>query len=254
MGAVSRHKKQFRVGFSDIDFAKRLKLSSLFQYFQETAGSAVESIGRGIDVLKEKYSVTWVIVRIRVDIERNPVWDEEIAIETWPQKPGRIEFERDFIVRDAKGNIIVRAVSSWVLIDVGTRHIQKSELIDFSTPPYDEERAIDCRFGKLKPFGQPKRVYNKTVGYSDVDVNGHLNNSRYIDFIMDCFDMETHKRYGVKSVEVNFINEAIPGETLTFYKDVSALDSGVVYVEGVNEEQGKTVFKAQVEICQNELS
>jgi len=248
MNAVTKFKRQYHIGFSDVDFAKRLKLSSLFLYFQDAAGHAAESLGGGIDFLKEKYSVTWVIVRIRVNIDRIPGWDEKVTVETWHHEPGRFEFERDYIVRDEEGNIIIRAVSSWVLMDIETRHIQKSDIVSFPPSSFDGERAVDCRLGKLKPFGQLKKVYNKTVGYSDVDVNGHLNNARYIDFIMDCFDMEIHRKFVVRSIEVNFVNEAVPGETLTFYKDVSAMDSGMVYIEGIDEEKGSTVFKALVKI------
>jgi acyl-ACP thioesterase len=188
-------------------------------------------------------------MRIRVDIERNPAWNEEITIETWPQPPKKYEFERDYIVRDADGNIIIRAISIWIIFDIKTRELRKSELIAIDYPPFPAERAIDCRLRKLKPFGELNIAYKKAIGYSDVDFNGHINNSRYIDFIMDCFSVENHKHYGVRSIEVDYINEAMPGETLVIRRDISALSSNRIYIEGVNEMGDKVVFKAEVEIC-----
>lgn len=248
MEPVSIYKKQYIIGLSDVDFTKMLKLSTLFGYFQDIASLAVENLGIGINTLENIYSVAWVLMRIRVDITRNPTWNEEITVETWPQQPKKLEFERDYIVRDADGNVIIRAVSTWIIFDINTRELQKSERIAIDYPPFIKERAIDCKLGKLKPFGKLDIAYKKVIGYSDVDFNGHLNNSKYIDFIMDCFPVENHKQYGVKSIEVNYINEAMPGETLVLYRDISAVDSNRIYIEGVNEAGDKGVFKAQVEI------
>jgi acyl-ACP thioesterase len=248
MEPVAVYKNHYSIGLSDVDFMKKLKLSTLFGYFQDIASLAVENLGIGIDTLDQKFSVAWVLMRIRVDITRNPSWNEEITVETWPQQPKKLEFERDFLVRDAGGNIIIRAVSTWIIFDIQTRELRKSELIAVNYPPFSKERAIDCKLGKLKPFGQLDVAYKKVIGYSDVDLNGHLNNSRYIDFIMDCFPVENHKKYSVKSIEVNYINEAMPGETLVLYRDISAIDSNKIYIEGVNDNGDKTAFKTQVEI------
>lgn len=84
-----------------------------------------------------------------------------------------------------------------------------------------------------------------------MDLNEHLNNSKYIDYIADCFPIESYKKYSVKTIEVNYISEALPGDTLVLYRDISALNSNVVYIEGINEKDNKTVFKSQVIIEEN---
>lgn len=242
------YKKKYCVELSDIDFTKALKLSTLFNHFQDIASEAVENLGVGINTLEQKLGVAWILIRMRVDIVRNPVWNEEIWIETWHQESKKLEFERDFIVRDVDGNVIASAVSTWVIVDIKTREIKKTELLGFHYPANIRERAIDCRLGRLKPFGQVQTVYKKAIGYSDIDFNGHINNSRYIDYAMDCFSIENHMKYGVKSMEINYINEALPGDILVLNKDISALNSNQLYIEGISEKHGKTVFKSQVEI------
>lgn len=248
MKPVSIYKKKYLIELSDVDFTKKLKLSTLFGYFQDIASMAVDNLGIGIDTLEQKYGVAWILIRIRVDIIRYPEWNEEITIETWPQEPKKLEFERDFLVRDADGNVIIKAVSTWIIFDIKTRRIKKSELIAIEYPLIVKTRAIDCKLEKLKDFGRLETVYKKVIGYSDVDFNGHLNNSKYIDFITDCFDIEKHKKNSAKTIEVNYINEALPGNTITLYKDISDLNSNMLYIEGVNEEDGKVIFKAQIEI------
>lgn len=251
MGAEVIYKNTYVVGYSDVDFMKELKLSTLFNYFQDTASKAVEHLGIGVDVLTDRYSVAWVLLRMRVEIGRIPTFSETVTVETWPHPPGKLEFRRDYRVKDADGNTIILATSSWAIIDVHTRELKKSELIRelYQFPELTNENSLDHKFTKLKPFGQLDVVYRKVIGYSDVDFIGHINNTRYIDYIMDCFPVESHRQYSVKAIEVNYIKEAFPGDSLVMYRDVSALDSNMVYIEGENETDGKPGFKAQVEIA-----
>ncbi|MCU9600674.1 acyl-[acyl-carrier-protein] thioesterase [Pallidibacillus thermolactis] len=236
------------VDLRDVDFTRHLKLSSLFSYFQDVASLAADHLGYGIERLAKEFGVAWILLRIRVDIERMPKWDEEMTIETWPIEPNRVEFQRDFLVRDKNGNIIIRAVSVWVIMDLKERRLKRAETIGLQYPEKIKERAIDVRLGKLKGFGQLKEVYKKVIGYSDIDFNGHLNNSKYVDFIMDCFSIDEHKQNQIQSIEMHFINEALPGDTITIYKEHSNSNTGLFFIEGMNEMDNKTVFKVLVHL------
>lgn len=248
MNEFSVCENKLKVSLSDIDFTKKLKLSSLFSYFQDIASTHAGRIGYGVIELEKDYGVTWVLLRIKVEILRNPEWLEDITIETWPQLPKKIEFDRDFIIRDSKDNIIIKAISTWLLLDIKTREIRKSEIVRVNYSPVKTERAFDYKLGKIKAFDKLDFVYKKVIGYSDVDLNGHLNNTKYLDYIMDCFPLESHKHYAVKSIEVNYINEAFPGDTIILSKDISALNENNIYIEGVNEKDNKVVFRSLVEI------
>jgi len=242
---VRIYKKQYHIDLGDVDFQKRLKISSMFNYFQDIASLHVENLGVGIDTLINRYGVTWILTRMRVDIEKVPVLGEDILVETWPQIPKRVEFDRDFLIRDAAGNPVVRAASTWIILDVKTRELKKSDAIPSHYPFTPPERAIDCRLGRFKAHGTPEVAYEKVIGYSDVDFNEHLNNTKYIDFIMDCFSLDEHRRYDIKSLEIDYINEALPGDRLTLYRDLSAYREGIVYVEGLNQNDVRS-FKSQL--------
>jgi len=250
MEAVTLFKKKYHVDLRDVDFKRELRLSTLFGYFQDIASDAAVNLGAGIDVLRSSYGVAWVLIRIRVDITRMPTWNEEIVIETWPLESKRLEFERDYIVKDSTGNIIIRAVSAWVIMDIKERKLKRPDSISLHYPTVIEERAIDCHLGKLKMNGPLETSYKRVIGYSDIDFNKHLNNSKYVDFLMDCFPMESHQKYTPERLEVNFVNEVLPGETICLYTDMSKREANQVYIEGINENTEKTVFKAKVEIRQ----
>jgi medium-chain acyl-[acyl-carrier-protein] hydrolase len=240
--------KKYMIELSDVDYKKQLKLSALFSYFQDISSIASDTLDLGINTIEEKYNVAWILIRIRVDVFRHPKWNEEITIETWPLEPKTLEFERDFVIRDSHGNVIIKAVSTWIILDIKSRRIKKSNTINPVYPDVRTDRAIECQLGKFKHKGELEIAYKKVIGYSDIDLNRHLNNSRYIDFIMDCFTLENHDQYCVDSIEVSFNNEALPGDTLALYKDISEVNEGIIYIEGINEKDLKTAFKAHVKV------
>ncbi|NLB32648.1 MAG: acyl-ACP thioesterase, partial [Tissierellia bacterium] len=100
------YEKKYIVEVSDIDFRQQIKLSSLFGYLQDMATEHANRIGVGRDVLQTKYGVIWVLTRVKVDVIKYPKFKEEIIIETWPEQPGKLEFNRNFLVYDKDKNII----------------------------------------------------------------------------------------------------------------------------------------------------
>jgi acyl-ACP thioesterase len=125
-------------------------------------------------------------------------------------------------------------------------------LIAAEYPPIHTDRAIAYQFGRMTDFGHLETAYKKVVGYSDVDVNGHLNNSKYVDFAMDCFPLDNYNRYDIKAIDIQYLNETLPGETIVLKKDISAANKAMIYIEGSDEEDVKTYFRAKVEIAQKE--
>jgi len=241
------YRKKHTVQVSDVDFSRKLRLSTMFVYFQDMATEHAERLGVGRDIL-QKDNLIWVLTSARADIERYPVWNENIFIETWPLQPDKVNFERDFLVYDEDNNIIARAVTNWVIIDVNSRRLKRSKVINVEFPDAGRERSIDCTLGRISSNGNMSEAYRKTVGYSDIDMNEHLNNSKYLDYIMDCFSVEDHKNYFTKSIEVNYIHEALPSETIILKKGIDDEDGSTVYVEGINDGNNSAVFKSRFKV------
>jgi acyl-ACP thioesterase len=241
-------KKKYIVQPSETDFRRQLKLSSLFVYLQDMATEHAYNIGVGRDVLQKRYGIIWVLNRVKVEVLKYPTFKEEITIETWPEQPDKVQFNRNFLVHDKDGSIIAKAFSQWVVIDFSTRRLRRSSIIEEEFPKVDRERPIVCITDKIKPIGELKLSYKKTVGYSDIDINEHLNNAKYIDYIMDCFTLDAHKKYYISSIEIDYMHEALPGEIIQLYTDTAGVKDNLVYIEGINENTKLTTFKAQIVI------
>jgi len=229
---------------TDADFFRRQKLSSMFAMFQDIAALHAANLGAEVKMLYEKLGLAWILMRIRVEIERYPKLAEEVLIETWPQKP-RALYERDYKIRDMMGNLLVKAASTWVIMNLKTREITRDKIIDYFNLDLKEERALDKGLTRLKPQDGAEFVYEKEIKFSDVDYNKHANNAKYVDFIMDVFPIEEHRNREIKAIEVHYISETKPGDVLLFRR--KKVDDHSDYIDCVRKSDNNTVFNAMIE-------
>jgi medium-chain acyl-[acyl-carrier-protein] hydrolase len=238
--------RTFRIPVMDADFTKKIKLSAILNYFQQIAGEHAESLGYGYQAMENNGHLAWVLVRIRVDMLRFPGFGEEILVETWPHNLEGLTFRRDFVIRDAKGVKLCAAVSSWVIIDTRKRQIQRAPRFSLEDFVPLTDQAIDCMLRKIRPQGVRREMYKLPIGVSHLDWNEHVNNARYADFIMDCFDLETHRVRKPSSFQIHYLSEAFAGDQITLARYDDPNGKGSVYVEGIQESSGKTFFVSQI--------
>ena len=243
MEAYTSYKKKYSVEISNADFQMRLKPSCLFEFMQDAASLAAGELGFGHEALIKAYNVAWVLTRLRLEINRLPSLGESMEIETWHMQHGRITFDRDFIVYGQGGEILAQAVSTWVIMDMTSREIKRADTIDFNIPVSAKGRAIDGALERLKPIGELFPAYERKIAYSDIDLNGHVNNAKYVEYIFDSLSIDEHRSMKFTSIDVNYSSEMSPGETLSvkFCEDDTS-----VYVEGENSGSSAVVFKAKI--------
>jgi acyl-ACP thioesterase len=247
---IRKLSRKYRVLVNDADFTKRLKMSATFNYFQEIAALHAEKLGVGFDELILKHGAVWILARMRVDFTRLPLWNEEVFLDTWPQKPSRVHFERDYVMKDAAGEILATGVSQWVLLHRDTKQFLRPQVLEGIFPEPPHESPIPQPLAKLRSPENLEVAYERVIGCSDIDQNGHMNNSKYLDFIMDCFSMTELENHQVSSIQVNYLEETYPGDVLIMKKSLvqgsSGENSGEIYVEGVRSKDSAVVFRSLI--------
>ena len=226
---------KFQIPSRDVDTNKELKLSAIFAYFQDIASDHSEIIGAGIDKLANDYGIAWILMRVVVEIERWPSVNEEITISTWPFE-NSILYERDFTISDSEGNIIIRGASNWILMDLRTRTITKKKHFEYLLVDFIEERSLSKKPSKIRIPGELAFKFEKTISFSDLDYNKHLNNAKYLDYVSDCLGLETHKNYSIREVEINYMHEEKFGNKLALYEDTSMMDNNTIYIQGKSDD------------------
>ncbi len=68
--------------------------------------------------------------------------------------------------------------------------------------------------------------------YSAVDLMGHVNNTRYVEWVMDCFPFEHHRTHRLAWLQVNYNNEVRPEEEIRLSLGQDPGNPGGWYIAG----------------------
>ena len=242
---IERYSKTTPIQFSETNFDLRLKLYSLVNKMQETSSLHAEALGMGYKVL-EAHNLGWIISRYKITMTRYPSWEENITIETWPSGIDRLFAMRRFRIYDADKKQIGSIHCAYILIDTNTTRIQRISALPIPLPIIeDDDKAEEIQ--KLQIPNNLVSTCKREVHYTDIDLNMHMNNACYVQWIEDCFSLEKYRDMEIGDLQVNFISGAKLGEqvVISVYQDEVGAD-GTYYVQGIEEDGGREVFQAKV--------
>lgn len=205
------YSQEFRVASYQTDLSARMKPSAILEIMQEMAGAHAEMLDVGRSKLLPM-NLAWVLTRVEVRMERYPVSGELITVETFPMPNRRVFFPRYFIFRNAEGEQIGCAGSLWVVLDITTRKMGNPAEIAAMMP---DNRDLTA------PMGMPATVEeiegdgvqaNRLPVYTDLDVNGHVNNTRYLDWCCNALGIDIMRSSEIRNFAVNYNQEILPGQ------------------------------------------
>ncbi len=199
----------FSPGSYDVGPTGTAHVAFICRALQEAASRNAAELGFGYsDMIDE--ALIWVLVRLRVVIDRVPEWNEEITVETWPSGTNRLTAYRDFRVTSSDGSAIAIADTAWIAVNHETRRpVRMDSVIEH---PAVGPRLIGGELPRVSP-GTPVEIGEQfTVRYSHIDRHNHVNNVRYIDWILDAYPPEHHAAHEVKELTVAFTAETRYGD------------------------------------------
>ncbi len=235
-------RENFEVKSYCIDFGQKLKPSALMEFFQEAATNHAEHLGAGYETLAGK-GLFWVLSRVRTEITRMPERGESILVETWPAGVEGLQFRRDFLVYDKNQQVIIRAVTGWLLVNVQNLRPQRLAALGIPLSLNDGKRSLNVFPERLSVCTEDV-CYRKKVLYSEIDQNLHVNNTRYLELAADCFDIEHYQHKTLSAFTAEFLSEIHWGDEIE--TRIGNLDV-ISDVEVVNRDSGNGVFKAKLE-------
>ena len=240
--------KEFHVSPVAVDRHGRLKISQLLGYLQDVAGDHSAILGTDQNALMDK-NLFWAVIRHRVQITRLPGSGETLRIETWPMPTTRTAYPRSTIAYDEMGNECFRSISLWILMDANTRAMVlpgKSGVEVNGLLRGCELRAPSS----MLPREMGER-HIRTVRYTDLDINGHMNNCRYLDWVADLLPSAFHECHEVREFTLCYMSEVRENEKVSLHWELSdgpALTVEAVRREGENTTAHSRVFSAHVEL------
>ena len=209
---------EYKVHSYEVDMKGNATLPILSQFMQESAWNHAENLGVGFTHLMQKNFV-WVLARQYIKIESYPKWGDTITLHTWPVKLDRLFAYRDFKIFNDQKDIIALASTSWFVIDLDSRKPQRPENY-FHHSIVNTEHVLPGALKKIKSLNVNDHVDERNVRYKDLDVNGHVNNVKYIEWFLDGFPYDFQKSFHITEMSVNFLSEALFGDhVLTYVED-----------------------------------
>ena len=228
----------------DSDFQMKLKISSIFNYMQDTAAANADELGLGYDHLMP-LDLAWILSWVKVEIDEYPVYGQEVLLNTWPKCSYKLYSMRDFRIKSNDNKIMCRATTAWLPINTKTKRVTGIQNLPAPIPYNPELIAVDEFPSKIISPDTKQILFTKKFRYNDLDINHHVNNVKYVEMILDCFSLDHYKRMSIRNISVSFLSES-------FYDDeievsISNDDKNRMhFVEGVNLKTQKPVFAARL--------
>ena len=237
------YEKQMAIPHVAVDRFGRMKTSWLLACVQEVAGEHSELLGAANGEYNGK-RLFWAVTRHKVQISRLPVLGETIRIETWPMPTTRVAYPRSMVAYDEAGNEVFRSISLWVLMDLDSRNMilpGKSGISVLGTL-----RGLE----PASPMGLPSKALrshrDRWVNFTDLDRNGHMNNTRYLDWVDDLLPGVFHRDHPAAEFTVCYLSEAREGQQLQL--DWDFLDENTLFMDAHrdNGDKNERVFAAKI--------
>ena len=221
--------KSYIISNNDVDARFLLKVPAIFRLFQDVALLATRDVKVDAMSLSEK-NIDWVIMRMKVEIMRLPKCEEEIFVHTYPGKDMAMLYPRYFFITDKDDKVIIRCSSIWALINSVTRQVVVNRDVISKLPMEHRDDELPLP-EKIKVPEDNKLVERRWVHYSDLDFNSHMNNVRYIEYLMDVHHSNYFLNHRIASINLNYLKEIKEKETIRVYTDASNPETISFYVD-----------------------
>ena len=233
------------------DFNGRLFMGHLGNHMLNAADFHSTARGFGMQYLMS-IQRSWVLSRLAIEMEEMPRQYTKFNVETWVESAMRYFTSRIFRVVDNDGKVYGYGRSIWAMIDTESR--QPTDILSIDNGAInnwivkDKECPID-KGGRVKMDETAELVRTIDTYYNDVDINGHINSVKYIEHVLDLWDMDWYKAHEIQRFEIAYVAEAHAGDQLGFYRQQSAENEYCVRICKTDQATGNLV-----ETCRSKVT
>lgn len=233
------YEKTFPISSTEVDTYGLCRPSAFLTFFQDLAVEHSTLLRMDRDYLTENYHAIWMLVRVWYRLNRPLRLGETVTIRTWHRGAGGLIVYRDFDLY-VNGELVGEAVSAWVVADLDSRKMLRPGSIENISASPVPKAVKDKQLKLIRTPKNRRQIYTKTIRYSDLDINGHMNNTKYADVMMDALTVEEMKDRFVSELQLNYSMECRVGESMVISRDMGA-DS--CYIDGCSDD-GTRRFEA----------
>ncbi len=213
------YRKERKVLMRDCDRFRRMKPSAMLTMFQDASETLTERWGAGLGTMMEQGAM-WVAAKLEYRVTRLPLHEEDIAVRSWAGRGLMTVFPFYCRIEDLAGNTLVDGVSLWALSDRESRSMMSRSLPKLRLPtPLPENERLPVLPSVRRPDSW--ETSSRRVMFSETDMNEHLTNTRYLDWMTDLADSGFHRAHPMKGFRMEYRGEIGPEEEVVLHWSVS---------------------------------
>ena len=217
------YQMKMKIPFDMSDMNGHIKLPDVILLSLQVSGMQSIELGVSDKAILEDYNLVWIITDYDIEVVRLPRFAEEITIETEALSYNRLFCYRRFTIYDEAGQELIHMMATFVLMDRDSRKVHAVEP-EIVAPYQSDFNKKLIRGPKYESLEEPtSKDYH--VRFYDLDMNGQVNNSKYLDWIFEVMGADFLTQYIPKKINLKYVKEVLPGGVITSAVERTGLES-----------------------------
>lgn len=242
MGLVTS--KEYEVNYYEVDCRQRVTPTYIINYFSDIASKQSEDQNIGIKYMDEN-GVAWVLYQWDIEIKRYPIYREKIIVKTEPYSFKKFYAYRYFEILDEDNNLLVSAKSVWFLIDVEKRRPKKISPLMYEAYDIKDDTKEILKIEKIRDISQVDSEKQFNVRYSDIDTNKHVNNAKYVSWVIESVPLEIVSHCSLNNILVTYEKETMYGEVVTVQTEIIEDENSFTCIHKIVDKENNKLTSAQ---------
>ncbi|CMW25554.1 acyl-ACP thioesterase [Streptococcus pneumoniae] len=217
------YQMKMKIPFDMADMNGHIKLPDVILLSLQVSGMQSIELGVSDKAILEDYNLVWIIAEYDIEVVRLPRFAEEITIETEALSYNRLFCYRRFTIYNEAGQELIHMMATFVLMDRDSRkvHAVEPEIVAPYQSDFDKKLIRGPKYESLEePISKDYHVR-----FYDLDMNGHVNNSKYLDWIFEVMGADFLTHYIPKKINLKYVKEVRPGGVITSAVERAGLES-----------------------------
>lgn len=205
--------KDYEVRYYEVDYKRRLLITNLMNYFSDIAMEHSDKCDIGLDFLMKK-NLAWVLYEYDIELFKHAYYGEKLKITTTAYGFKKFFAFRLFKVENQQGEVIAEAKSNFIMIDYEKRKPVRLEKEFYNGYELSGDLKEELSFDKLEKLSDLSQEKSFTVRYGDIDSNTHVNNVKYVEWLIEPIPLDIVKNNFLRRIKIKYVKECLYGDTI----------------------------------------
>ncbi len=203
----------YNVRSYEVDHHEEASISTICNYFQETAGLHARELQFDISDLQKK-GLTWILYKLQVKIHAFPKRWESVRVKTWPSTGDGLRAFRDYELYSENNECLAVGLSQWMVLDIQKKRPVKMPEELMSSRFKTDKHVLELHKKSLSELPSEDTRFITTTSINDLDMNRHVNNVRYIDWITGYPSHKSQNQKKCDEITIQYAAETTAGDQI----------------------------------------